>query len=205
MTTAQIGKFRSAILDGIGPSDFKHSAPSTFWRPSGENLLAVTVDFLDRSHASRFNSNTASFGLELGVFFTFIPRPNGEIASSESLPPHFECHLRGALRRGLTQVAPASGYSLEHRLRRDIWWVAPDGRNLDRVVQSANRVLRRQSGPWFGRFSNPEHVSSFLEHNTAQRGTLPFNVGRRGSPFRKELLGRITEHIGGAGRSTSKG
>jgi len=190
---ARIRDLRTAISDGIAdtlsPRGFTRTATASFWREAEDVLQAVTITFLDRSHAARFNTNTASFGLELGIFYTFIPRIEGEPATLPDPPAHFECHIRRTLRRRLPQIAPATGYSLAHRLRRDIWWINPTGANLQRVIRGAQRKVRRHAAPWLERFSDLAYAKRYLETRRATPAGAPFNLGRVGCPYRRELIG----------------
>lgn len=197
----RIAPLRTAIADGVAailaPRGFTRSGAASFWREAPDVLQGVTITFLDRSHAARFNSTTASFGLELGVYYTFVPRIQGGTASLATPPAHHECHIRRVLRRRLCQIAPPSGYSMAHRFRRDIWWVRPDGANLTRVIRGAQRQVRRHAPPWLERFSDLGYAVRYLQTRRATPAGEPFNLGRIGCPYRLDLIARLTERSGG--------
>jgi hypothetical protein len=168
---------------------------ATFAQKDEDCLKMAQVSFLDRSHASRFNANTACFGIELGVFYRFIPRSNGTTASIENLPAIFECHLRGRLLKNIKQVAPPSGNS-ENDSRRDIWWVETSGKNLAPVTASLRSVIKRKAPPWLKRFSNLRFAYWYLHWFPAVRPSAPINIGRRGCPYRTQLIASIDQRLG---------
>ena len=162
----------------------------------------VKLCFLDRRHAAYFGSNTASFGLELGIFYTFIPRDE-KIAASDTketvMPKIFECHIRGCLLRDFRQPPPQKILSSPSGKRRDIWWVDSSYSNIEDVLKSATRVLRRHAESWLNKFSDLKYAYRYLryrsEKNSWEGG--PFNIGKKGCPLRKELMSHISIKLRG--------
>lgn len=102
----------------------------------------------------------------LGVFLTFAPRPNGmKIDDQERLlPTEHLCHMRTHLVSGVDQSSRIRllGNPAE-RERRDIWWVQPDGENVDEVASDVARSLQNAGLPWYARVSNLESALRLVE------------------------------------------
>ena len=223
------------IADCLSDIGFTSGKEQTFYTVSEGTIHVVKICFLDRRHAAYFGSNTASFSLELGVFYTFVPFSRdiaGYDEDSEVFPKHYECHIRGCLLRDIPQIAPSLDYAWDeetqaaiknaqrwwssfpkHRAwlsflwrknkhsdnRDDIWWVDSSGSNLDEVLTSATRVIRKRSKAWLDKFSDLECAYRYLRcrsgKNSWQGG--PFNLGKKGCPLRKELMKHISTKLNG--------
>jgi hypothetical protein len=196
-----ISDLRNAIL-ATAEEEFKkiglaraRLGGATFARQDGDCLKMAQVSFLDKSHAGRFKANTSCFSMEFGVFYRFIPRLNGTKASIENLPAIHECHLRGLLLKNMNQDAPLSGYS-GNSTRRDIWWVEASGNNLGTVRASLRGVVRKKAHRWLRRYSSLRFACWYLKWFPAVRPSAPINVGRRGCPYRTQLIASIVHRLG---------
>jgi hypothetical protein len=196
-----ISDLRNAIL-AAAAEEFKEiglararPGGATFARQEDDCLKMGHVSFLDKSHAGRFNANTACFSIELGVFYRFIPRLNGTTASIENLPAYFECHVRGHLLKNIKQNAPISGYS-GNNTRRDIWWVEASGNDVATVSASLRSVIKRKAHWWLRRYSSLRFACLYLKWFPAVRPSAPINLGRRGCPYRTQLIESINQRLG---------
>ena len=93
-----------------------------------------------------------SIQVELGIYYVFIPSVE-EIKKGtrgELLPKEYQCHLRGELNCNLDQ----SNY-IRHlnnpadRTRTDIWWVEPDGSNVDEVIKDIGKSFIEKGLNWY--------------------------------------------------------
>ena len=113
-----IGEIRNRIVhdiaDCLSELGFTSEKEYTFYALSKVTTHVVKICFLDRRHAASFGSNTASFSLELGVFYTFVPSSRDVARSdtdSDLFPKHYECHFRGNLLRDIPQSEPCRDYA----------------------------------------------------------------------------------------------
>lgn len=114
--------------------------------------------FLVRSVGSYFSQVTGwppmSLTVSLGVFYDFIPPPSPIKSDSRGrlLPKEYECDLRfrSALQRSIDQSDRTIKLSnAAERNRNDIWWIDPDGANVNEVIPDIASSLIVQGMPWF--------------------------------------------------------
>jgi hypothetical protein len=191
----QVGDVRSVIQGEIGEElaslGLSPADDGAFAMQRLNVLQMACVSFLDQAHAGRFNTSTASFSLELGVLFPFIPTVSGAVASIDPPPPIHQCHVRTILTRQIAQVAPAKiRFSVSGR-RKDIWWVDAAGTATREVVIDARAQLRRLAPLWLDRFSGIPFVIRYLQWAPSWWPGAPFGIGARGSPLRRRLIAAL--------------
>jgi len=104
-----------------------------------------------------------SIHVELGIYYVFIPNieeikkgTNGEL-----LPKEYQCHLREELNCNLDQ----SNYTRHldnpaDRTRNDIWWVEPDGSNVDEVIKDIGKSFVEKGLNWY--INNTDLETAFI-------------------------------------------
>ena len=95
-----------------------------------------------------------SLGVQLGVWYEFIPQdhprgvkinPNGK-----PLPQDYECQQRHHLDIGLDQNRYTQQLTNPaEQSRTDLWWVQPDGSNVEEVVKDIGQQFLVAGRPWF--------------------------------------------------------
>jgi len=97
-----------------------------------------------------------SVAVWLGVFYDFIPAEfSGTVkvdSDGKPLPREYQCHMRSHLACTLDQ----SRYKLRldnpaERARNDLWWIEPDGSNVEGVIQAIMEQYLVAGLPWFER------------------------------------------------------
>lgn len=201
-----IGNIRNKIIhditDCMSDLGFTSDKDHTFYSFWKDTIHVVKICFLDRRHAAFFGSNTASFSLELGVFYTFVPRSENITASDNKeivLPKMYECHIRGCMLRDFRQKPPQKILSSPDRKRGDIWWVDSSCSNLEDVLKSATRVIRKHNKSWLNKFSDLKYAYRYLRGRSGKNSWKggPFNIGKKGCPLRKELVRYISMKLRG--------
>lgn len=177
-----------SLAETCQPIGFKKVHDQIFANKKHDVIRLLRIDFLNTRHASTFNSCTASFSLELGIFYNFT--------SYVGLCPEFDkIHIRGALLRDFYQKSPQNlkGFGLFHpeRWRRDIWWVNKNGNNINQVTKSASRVVRRKAIKWLDKYSDLDNALYFLKNCPEKATTGPFFLGKIDSPYRSKLINEI--------------
>jgi hypothetical protein len=100
-----------------------------------------------------------SLNVQLGVWYDFIPsdHPHGVKTTSNGrpLPQDYEYQERSHLNIGLDQrlytqrlINPAE------QVRTDLWWVQPDGSNVEEVVDDIAQQFLLEGLPWFQRMTD---------------------------------------------------
>ncbi|TWI71100.1 uncharacterized protein DUF4304 [Desulfobotulus alkaliphilus] len=161
-------------------------APTFYYRK--DRVVGIFhIDFLNSQNAAYFNSNTASFSLNIGVFFN--------LQNIIIKPKEYESNIRGQILRDFRQKHPMKlkGFSWCHpeRWRRDIWWVDKDGQNLEHILANACRLTKEKALKWFEKYSDPDHVIWLLKHGKENGKGGPFGFGSIGSPSRTDLIKKL--------------
>ena len=111
-----------------------------------------------------------SICVSLGIFYEFVPTES-KIKKDEDeklLPEEHLCHMRNHLVVSLDQ----SKYQLKldnpaERKRNDIWWVDPDGENVEDVIGDIKRQFLNNGLKWFHYLSKIETVLKEVEKEKA--------------------------------------
>jgi hypothetical protein len=155
-----------------------------------KTVRIIHIDFLNAKSAAFFNSNTASFILNLGIYFNTENQNN-------LYPKEYEAQIRGTLIKDFRQKNPKdlNGLPLFHpeRRRRDIWWVEKDEMKLDGLLANASRIITNNAMKWLDKYSNIEYIISYLKKKNVidQWKGGPFGFGSIGSPFRQNLIKQL--------------
>jgi hypothetical protein len=100
-----------------------------------------------------------SVGVWLGVFYDFIPEeiPDTVKRSSDDLPlpREYDCHLRSQVNCSLNQSKFTRSLSNPaERKRSDLWWIEPNGSNVEDVAEDIARQFLTEGLPWFERITD---------------------------------------------------
>ena len=146
---------------------FSRRTPRTAWRDRSHAIQIVNFQSFNSYLADAIGATTFSFGVNLGVFCPAIANQSA-IASfipDRSWPPEWHCQARKHLGKGLVQPntmvkrrrfdprspQPSLGRWVD---RPDIWYVLPDGSNVDIVAQDAHDRILEMGIPWLDRLSD---------------------------------------------------
>ena len=87
-----ISKIQNQIKDSISKclldKGFSVEKSPTFYNLKNNIIRIIDINFLDKKNAAYFNSNTASFNLDLGINFN---------NKSDYYQKEYESHIRGCL------------------------------------------------------------------------------------------------------------
>ncbi|WP_342041933.1 hypothetical protein [Bacillus sp. OTU2372] len=112
-----------------------------------------------------------SLQVDLGIYYDLIPTEDDEIkkgTNDQLLPKFHQCHLQEQLYCNLDQ----SNY-INHldnpaeKNRNDIWWVQPDGSNIEEVILEVSKSFMIDGLNWYKTNTNLEIAFSNIEkqHN----------------------------------------
>jgi hypothetical protein len=156
-------KILSPALREIG---FQHvdARKAWFWR---EQCIWV---FIVKAVGHYFSQGTGwppgSVGVELGVYYTFAPRPptievddDGRLRPAEYLchvRSHLDCHLNQAARTRTLEAPP-------ERTRTDLWWFDPEAGDADAIAADVKRSLLEDGLAWYSEVSDLRRAFSIIE------------------------------------------
>jgi hypothetical protein len=121
------------------------------WRSNDDTIDHVVVGSLGSYIADGVGCTTFSFGIEAAVFYACAE----EIATTR--PKEYHCTFRFILGKSLRQPF-FHPYGKAGPDRPDIWYVLPDGSNLDDCIADAAKALQNQGLPLMERFTEPHQA-----------------------------------------------
>lgn len=132
-----------------------------------------------------------SIHVDLGIYYVFIPSEE-EIkkgTNGELLPKEYQCHLREELNCNLDQ----SNY-IRHldnpaeRNRSDMWWVEPDGSNIEEVMDDIGKSFTEDGLNWY--INNTDLETAFTNIENENNGYNKYYKAKYFSEYlkRKEKL-----------------
>ena len=116
-----------------------------------------------------------SINVDLGIYYDFIPSRHSEIkigTQGELLPKPFQCHLENQLNCHIDQASYKNHLANPaEKERKDIWWVEPDGSNIEEVITDIKNSFSRDGLEWFRTYTNLKAAFNEIEnqHNSLQK------------------------------------
>jgi hypothetical protein len=164
------------ILHEAGFSEFTGRKA---WRQSEHTIDHVTFRSFNSHIAAGVGCTTFSFSIEVGVCFRCLDH-------ELTRPQDYDLTFRAVLGKNLRQPVFHPYGRDEASDRPDVWYVAPDGQDLDRVVDDGVTVLKGQGLPFIIRYADPAQAFGSLlsERGTAAGFSRPgvMMPGNPGSP-----------------------
>lgn len=167
-----IKAYKDTIVPLLRSNGFKIFRGSTAWRHSEKRIDVVELEFFPRDKGRQWGITPVSFALPVGCFFPFVPslvEPKIKKEGDLVLPKEINCHIRRTTDRRLRQ---------RQTKIPNIWYVKPNGSNLQDTMDDARTVLLEEGLPWFDHFSD---LNLLLESLLKDEGnSLP--AGTHGTP-----------------------
>lgn len=180
----------NAIQPLLTSAGFSAVNADVSYRSVAQRVDVLSFEFFPTEKLAKWGLPRNSFSLEAGCFFKFLPPIFGSVDGSE--PRHLRpamCHVRLSPSRTLWQ--------LRARHSPNVWAVHEAGKNLDRCVGDAVKVVESKVIPWFLRFDELRELERTLisDDEDMQRG---WGFGAKASPVRALLLGLVAAKLGHA-------
>lgn len=134
----------------------------------------------------RHSFPSMSVGVWLGIYYKFVsPDIPGRFyvktdQDGKLIPKEWMCHVRNHLVLANLDQSNYTKYihSSAEANRNDIWWIEPDGSNLEKVINDIKIAFLTQGIQWFNAYSNLEYAfrcidflaPDFLVEDTDQAG-----------------------------------
>jgi hypothetical protein len=77
-----------------------------------------------------------------------------------------------------------------------LWYIDPDGVNLEEVINSVRYALERDALPWFDRFGDRESFFELLLADEKQGDEVGWGYGAPGSQSRNYKIGYLAKSLG---------
>jgi Domain of unknown function (DUF4304) len=165
-------EIRAIVWPLLKEAGFVRSTARTFRRYTDNSVDVVNFQSFNSYQASSSVMTTYSFAINLGCYFTAIPRTwplkrKGDLL----LPEEWHCHFRRRLRKAIHQP------QLE---MSDGWYIDEEGYYLESAVHDARMALLHQAIPWFKRYSDYREVLRTLrEEDDIGDGTWGMGANHR--------------------------
>jgi hypothetical protein len=169
---------RSTLRPGLRAAGFTEFAGRTAWASVESAVWCVSTPSFGSHIAHGVGCTTASFGVDIGVFFG---PPGG---GSTSRPSEAECTFRFTCHKTLVQPLFHPYGRTPATDRSDVWYVAEDGSNLSSVIDDACHVIL---GPGIAQLAACAALDDALARLHAPGTTVSplvteFDVAPQGSP-----------------------
>lgn len=93
-----------------------------------------------------------SIHVNLGIYYNFIPLIDDAIKVHENKtisPKSHQCHLQHELLSTLDQDRYISSlFNAAEQKRKDLWWIEPDGSNLEEVIENVRQSFLTAGIDW---------------------------------------------------------
>jgi hypothetical protein len=175
-------EIRKVVRPLLTSSGFTAFTPRTAWRYWPGRIDILNFQSFNAYLAASIGCTTYSFTINLSVYLTGMGN-----AGDPERPEEFLGHLRFRPERSVDQP---------ELLRRDIWYVDPEGTWLDAMVTDAHDVIARSGVPWFDRWREDPAVLEVLKApmpELADGTQLPGNID---SPVRNATTGYLARRRG---------
>ncbi|MBH5320273.1 DUF4304 domain-containing protein [Paenibacillus sp. GSMTC-2017] len=107
----------------------------------------------------------SSIVVEIGIYYAFILSEQDIKADNKArlLPKVHECHIRTELTCSLDQSNYTKCLENPTEKRTDIWWIEPDGSNIEVVGANIRDVFLEHGLSWFEKFTDLREAFSKIE------------------------------------------
>lgn len=176
---------RRILSPTLRDTGFMHVRTRNNWAWNEEVIWVFQIRAVGKYFSSVTGWPSISVGVWLGAFYTFFPIvPYIRRDSSNRLLPNEEyCQMRSHLLCTIDQ-AHYKAHLKTHpeKARNDIWWLEPDGSNIEVVVQNIKEEYLAEGTQWFTQMSDFQKVFRLIEQ---ERDC--YNKYRRAAYFAKRL------------------
>ncbi|WP_139892385.1 DUF4304 domain-containing protein [Bacillus sp. D386] len=158
---------RKSLSPILKENDFNKVNTRNNWRWIDQCIWVLKISTVGNYFSDVSGWPPISIHVDLGIYYVFIPSEE-EIkkgTNGELLPKEYQCHIREQLNCNLDQ----SNY-IRHldnpaeRNRSDIWWVEPDGSNIEEVMEDIRKSFSENGLNWYINNSDLETAFTNIEN-----------------------------------------
>lgn len=188
-------ELRAVFWPALQEAGFSTRSGRTAWREQAASVDTVNVQSFNEHLASVLHATTYSFAIRVSAFYPAIASRSGmgKFVVDWTRPKEPQCQARSSLEKGIEQAGVGADRGWQDR--PDMWFVEPDGSNLDTVVRDARDQVMAAGLHWLERLADLEEVTRrFLEtpNRFWGRGVMLEDYGGTlGSPRRQQAAGAL--------------
>lgn len=167
-------KINQILLPVLKEDGFSQHKGRNFWAQKGDFIWVFHIRAVGNHHSLVTGWPSSSISVYLGGYNKSLStNSNHDNKGVRFLPKEYECHNRAKIYCGYRQLKYTKYINGFHgeKTRKDIWWVKPDGSNLDEVVNDIKDGYIKDGSRWFRKksttlISKPNffrHVLAFLQ------------------------------------------
>lgn len=181
-----------ALAETMAPilqqSDFEYLKRGNARRSLQQRIDVIQVEFFNKSSHMKWGTTPYSFALPIGFFIksapSFYSSTTPKDAFGNPVPEPAICHVRGTPKKRIRQRECDIP---------NIWYVDPDGKSLDKVLNDVRNVLVTDVIPWFERLGDLNVLLNMLLEDPEERSVRNncWGWGRMNSPVRLALTGFV--------------
>lgn len=128
------------------------------WKFNQHNIWVIDVTAVGSYFSDVTGWPSMSIFVECGIYYPFLNTGDFDVKigrKGELLPRAHHCYLRLSLDNTLDQSAYTQTLkNPAERNRKDLWWIEPDGSNVEDVIMNIRDVTLNQALPWFEKHSD---------------------------------------------------
>lgn len=168
--SAEINKvLRKHLSPALREQGFQKVNTRHNWKFNQHSVWVIDVTAVGAYFSDVTGWPSMSVFVECGIYYPFLNNGDFDVKidnNGESLPRAHHCYLRLSLDSTLDQSAYTQTLKNQaERSRKDLWWIEPDGSNVDDVVMNIRDVVLNQAIPWFEKYVDWSLVVAEFEHN----------------------------------------
>lgn len=160
------GAVRQVVWPRLRDAGFTEFSRRAAWRYWSDGSDLVLLRSFSSYVADGVGCTTYSFAVVVGVCFDYVPkRVASPVRARDRKTPESWCDAKRTLEKALTQPWFQPYRSAERVLgprplveRADVWFVLPDGSNLEECLEDAADVICGVGLPWVVRYHDPKKV-----------------------------------------------
>lgn len=185
---------REIVRPELKANGFTKFTARNAWRYRENVIDVISFQSFNSYNADVMDVTTYSFSVGLGSFHIDIPTQHSKVKlkSGFLLPEQYQCFFKGCLGRSFLQT---------ELTRNDIWFVKPDGSNIEKCVTDAKHQIIEKGLDWFSQLGTKEALKEILITKKEDMDLL-WGFGNQPSPSRSYLLGYVEQLLGNSDLAT---
>lgn len=177
-----INKRINPLLQSCG---FVSSTVRNYRRYKEDRVEVINFQSFNSYLAERVHCTTFSFSINLGIYFLCVPHEHLKFKDGKPLPEECDCNFRKTIQKNIKQ---------NELRRRDIFYIASDGSNLEAVMDDAFSSIQNIGITWFAQFNDMNTVLRVLI-NSSEDMQDTWGFGNNPSPMRSYLTGFVANSL----------
>jgi hypothetical protein len=167
-------RLRRILWPELSAIGFRRSG-RTAWRDRPHAVQVVCIQSFNSYVAEGVGATTFSFSVPIGVFYPVIEEfdPVPSFHGDPTRPAEWHCHARSHLGKGISQVG--EWFPRPLRDRPEVWFVKPDGSNVEAVVTDARDRILEGGIPWLERLADLREARRAFSEDPGR--SLAFGLG----------------------------